>query len=61
MVLSAFQSEREMPTLRVNFSNQDVSSDRNGLYMSKRVSGMLEGEDFEALNLVFQFVWTFVY
>lgn len=45
-----------MSTLRVDFAKGDVSSDLNGLCTNKRVRGMLEGKDFEALDILFPFV-----
>lgn len=56
LLLSAKQRERKTPTLMVDFEKWDVSSSRNGLYIINVVRGMLEGEDFQALDTLISFV-----
>lgn len=56
LLLSAIQTEYETQTLMVDFAEGDVSLDLFGLYTTNGIWGMLEGKDFEALDMLFPIV-----
>lgn len=46
--------------LRVDFSNAELSSQLNGLFNSDGVYGMVEGRDWQSIEMVFPFICTYM-
>lgn len=54
------QKKNETATLSVDFAKGDVSSGLNWLSRNNRIQGILEGKDFEVLDMWFPLVGEFV-
>lgn len=46
--------------VKVDFSELEGTSQRNGLFLSSGLRGMLEGKDYRILDMIFQFVCGYV-